>query len=133
MILWFGHHGSTYSDTGMSQLLWLAGDFAQLSKEYQFHLVVISNNRPKYDQIIKPLPFPTKYVEWSPEAVHANLKRADVCIVPFGRDSFSLAKSQNLILLSLARGVPVETSEFPSLGPLKYCVLVENRRESIRT
>jgi hypothetical protein len=47
MILWFGHHGSTYSDTGMSQLLWLAGDFAQLSKEYQFHLVVISNNRPK--------------------------------------------------------------------------------------
>lgn len=133
MILWFGHHGSTYSDTGMSQLLWLAGDFAQLSKEYQFHLVVISNNRPKYDQIIKPLPFPTKYVEWSPEAVHANLKRADVCVVPFGRDSFSLAKSPNRILLSLASGVPVVTSELPSLGPLKDCVLVENWRESVRT
>jgi hypothetical protein len=133
MILWFGHHGSAYSDTGMSQLLWLAGDLARLSHEHQFYLVVISNNRLKYSQIVQPLPFPTRYVEWSLEAVHAHLEHADVCVVPFGRDAFSLAKSPNRVLLSLASGVPVVTSELPSLGPLRDCVLVENWYESIRT
>jgi glycosyltransferase involved in cell wall biosynthesis len=133
IVLWFGHHGSSHSDTGMAQLLWLAGDLTELSRTYQFRLVVISNSIAKFRQIIQPLPFATHYVNWTPSVVHAYLKRADVCVVPFGHDSFSLAKSPNRILLSLASGVPVVSSYLPSLKPLEDCLLIENWYNSIKT
>jgi len=133
IIVWFGHHGAQHSESGMTLLLWLAADLARLSKEFGLRLVIISNSREKFDRYIKPLPFPTEYVSWTPKAVYEQMQRATLCVVPFGKDSFNQAKSPNRVLLALSSGVPVVCSDLPSLGPLKNSVLIEDWYNSIKT
>jgi len=131
VILWFGNHGSEYSDTGMTQLLWVAADLEKLARKYPIRLVVVSNSRQKFERYIEPLPFPTEYVEWTPTVIYQEMKRAAVCVVPFGHDAFSLSKSPNRVVLSLSLGVPVVCTEIPSLGELKDAVLIGNWYRSI--
>ena len=133
VVLWFGNHGSEYSDTGMTQLLWVAADLEKLARKYPIRLVVVSNSHQKFERYIEPLPFPTEYVEWTPTVIYQQMKRAAVCVVPFGYDAFSLSKSPNRVVLSLSLGVPVVCTEIPSLGELKDAVLIGNWYDSIET
>lgn len=133
IILWFGNHGTAYSDAGMTQLLWLAADIAALAKEFPLRLVVVSNNKEKFERFIKPLPFTTEYVAWTPRTTYQQLQRADVCVVPFGHDSFSQAKSPNRIILALSLGTPVVCTDLPSLGPLRDSVQIESWYSSLKT
>jgi glycosyltransferase involved in cell wall biosynthesis len=131
IILWFGNHGTSHSDSGMTQILWVAPTLQALSRKHNIKLVVVSDNPEKFRRYIQPLPIKTEYVEWTATTVYRELKRASVTIVPFGTDRFSRSKSPNRIVLSLSRNVPVVCTDHPSLGPLRDVVSLDEWERGI--
>lgn len=117
-IVWFGNHGAEHARFGMLDILEYRDALETIASEHDVELVVISNNREKYEASIRPLPIPSRYVEWSASAVDEWLARAAAVIVPNTLDPFSICKSANRTVLALAHGVPVVATMTPALHPL---------------
>lgn len=117
-ILWFGNHGAPHARFGMLDLLEIRGALEAAAQAFDVELVVISNHRDKYEEHIRPLGIPSRYVEWSPAAMGEWLSRTDVVVVPNTLDPFSLCKSANRTVLAVTHGVPVVATATPALEPL---------------
>jgi len=130
-VLWFGNHGFEHSSAGMLSILSIAPALIEAFAAHPFRLVIVSNNRQKFENHIAPLPIPTSYREWSALGIYDELAAARVCLLPNPKDPFSLPKSNNRAILALANGVPVISSDFPAMAALKPCVAVENWRDSL--
>ena len=131
-ILWFGHHGADYAQFGILDLLLIKDDLEAVAAEFDVELVVVSNNREKYEVSIKPFAMRTRYVEWSSATVLSELQNAAVTVIPNSLDDFSLCKSPNRAVLSLLNGVPVVATQTPALDDLASCLMLDNFRESLR-
>lgn len=123
VLLWFGNHGAKHASFGMLDLLPLRAELEAIAAQWPVELVVISNSKDKFDRHIADFGLPTRYVEWTPEAVDEWLERADVVLVPNSLDAFSRCKSANRTVLALSRGVPVVATWMPALAPLKDVIL----------
>lgn len=121
-ILWFGNHGAPYARFGILDILEYREALETLAGECPVQLVVISNHEEKYEKHIRSLRIPSRYVEWSPQAVAQWLQKAAVAIVPNTLDPFSLCKSANRTVLALSHGVPVVATPTPALEPLAQFV-----------
>ncbi|MCB0417715.1 MAG: glycosyltransferase family 1 protein [Bdellovibrionaceae bacterium] len=121
-LLWFGHTGIP-GTFGLTDLLDIRDALGSLSKKYELVLVVISNNYQRYAELIEPnFPIPTLYKDWSIDSIERNIRECDVTLVPNPLNKFSLAKSPNRTLLSLAQGVPVVATKTPALETFDDCV-----------
>jgi glycosyltransferase involved in cell wall biosynthesis len=106
-VVWFGNHGATHSNFGITSLLPAMRGLRKVHAEIPLELVVISNSSAAVDSVLRPFGVPTRYETWSPETVYAELKQADAALLTTGDDDFSLTKSANRVLQTLAAGVPV--------------------------
>lgn len=131
-ILWFGNHGAEHARFGMLDILEFRGALEAIAAEHDVELVVISNNRQKYEGQIAPLSIPSRYVEWSQRAVTQWLAQADAVIVPNTLDSFSLCKSANRTVLALANGVPVVATPTPALSQLAEYIFTGDPLAALR-
>lgn len=125
-VLWFGNAGELHGDYGISTILRFAQALEAASEIVDMELLVVSNNVDKYCEYIAPLPFPSRYAEWSPISVFEQIAAADVVILPNSNDPFSFTKSANRVVLSLSCGTPVITEDFDSLDSLRDCVVVDD-------
>lgn len=121
-MLWFGNHGAEHARFGMLDLLEVREALETVAAEFNAELLVVSNNREKYQQHIKPLALPTRYLEWTPDVQERALAGADVVVIPNTRDAFSICKSANRTVLALSRGKPVVATPTPALEPLLGCI-----------
>jgi hypothetical protein len=131
-IVWFGNHGAAHARFGMLDLLQIREPLETIAREFDVELVVVSNNLEKFDEHIKPMAIPSRYVEWSPGAVDAWLKKAAVVVVPNTLDPFSVCKSANRTVLAVERGVPVVATPTPALEPLAGLVHVGDVLQGLR-
>lgn len=131
-ILWYGNHGAPHARFGMLDLLEIRSALEQIAKEFQAELVVVSNNRSKYEKHIKPMAIPSRYLEWSSAIVEQCLAEARVVVVPNMRDAFSLCKSANRTVHALTRGVPVVATSTPALAPLAGSIVVDDFLQGLR-
>ncbi|WP_141653080.1 hypothetical protein [Phenylobacterium immobile] len=106
-LLWFGMHGSPNAPSGMTDLLRVAEPLRRAYERHPFELVVLSNNRAKFDEHIAPLPFPTRYVEWSSDVLAQTLSDARAVLIPLSDNPFVACKTHNRLTLALAAGKPV--------------------------
>ncbi len=125
-VLWFGNAGEAHGDYGISTILRFAHALEAASEKIDLELLVVSNNVDKYCEYIAPLPFQTRYAEWSPLSIFEQIAAADVVILPNSNDAFSFTKSANRVVMSLACGTPVITEDFNSLESLRGCVVVDD-------
>ena len=132
-VIWFGRHGSFHSDFGMGLLKPVIGDLEHTHRERPIELVVISNNRNRFDALTHDARIFTRYEDWSNERVFFELSRADLFIMPSGIDPFSICKSANRAVLALANGVPVVASYLESLEPLRDAMIIDDWRAGIDT
>lgn len=114
-VVWFGSHGGPNSDFGMLALLGVAEELRRAHARAPFTLIVVSNHELKYRAFVEPLGLPSAYVPWSQVGCRQILARASACIVPQGKDRFSLMKSANRPLLALDVGAPVVAQPLESL------------------
>ena len=125
-ILWFGNHGAPHARFGMLDLLDIRDALEQIARELPARLVVISNNREKFDKHIHPLGIPTTYVPWSSDAVAHWMRKSKVAVIPNSLDAFSICKSANRTVHALMHGVPVVATSTPSLAPLAPSIVLDD-------
>lgn len=131
-VLWFGNYGAPHSDFGMLALMLAGPALEAVCNDIPLELTVISNNRALFDSAIAQIGVPTRYVDWSTDAVFEGLKRADVCLLPFGIDAFSATKSANRAVLALEQGVPVVATRLSSMEPLEEAVVFDDWEAGLR-
>lgn len=131
-IVWFGNHGAEHARFGMLDILEFRDALEAIAAEYDVELVVISNNRKKYEAGIAPLAIPSRYVEWTARKVDTWLSQATAVIVPNTLDAFSLCKSANRTVLALAKGAPVVATPTPALDVLADFIHVDDPLQALR-
>ncbi|MFY1666482.1 glycosyltransferase [Pseudomonas sp. Pseu.R1] len=131
-LLWFGNHGADYADFGMMDLLRIKTDLEVIAQEYDVELVVISNNREKYLTYIKPIAIASRYIEWTPTIVEAEMSKATLALIPNSRDEFSICKSANRSVHALTNGLPVVATSTPSLSPLQGSICIDDFTAGMR-
>lgn len=130
-VIWFGRHGSFHSEFGMGLLRPVVAELERAHRDRPIELVVISNNRMRFDALTHDVRIFTRYEEWSNERVFFELSRADLFVMPSGADPFSLCKSANRAVLALANGVPVVASYLEALEPLRDAMVLDDWRAGI--
>lgn len=130
-VIWFGRHGSFHSEFGMGLLRPVLPELERAHRDRPIELVVISNNRNRFDALTHGAQIFTRYEAWSNERVFFELSRADLFVMPGGSDPFSLCKSANRAVLALANGVPVIASYLESLEPLRDALVIDDWRAGI--
>lgn len=130
-IVWFGRHGSFHSGFGMNLLRPLLPELERLHRDRPIELVVISNNRHRFETLAAGARFFTRYQSWSSERVFFELSRADLFVMPNGADAFARCKSANRAVLALAHNVPVAASYLESLEPLRDSLVLDDWRGGI--
>lgn len=125
-LLWFGNHGAEYADFGMLDLLRIKTELEAIALDYNVELVVVSNNRDKYNTYLRPLAITSRYVEWSPASIEKELKRATLVLIPNSLDDFSICKSANRSVHALTNNLPVVATSTPSILPLLGGISVDD-------
>src|SRR5262245_32689562 len=132
-VLWFGRHGSFHSELGMGLLRPVIEELERAHRDRPIELVVISNNRIRFDALTHGVKIFTRYETWSNERVFFELSRADLFVMPSAADPFSLCKSANRAVLALANNVPVVATYLESLEPLRDVLVIDDWRAGINT
>jgi hypothetical protein len=123
-LLWFGSHGSPNAPCGMTDLLNITETLKRVYTNYPFELVVSSNNEDKFNEFIKPLPFPTRYFEWKYNHFRSLLESARGVIIPISLNPFTQCKTNNRVVMALNHGVPVVANSIPSYEEFRpFCHL----------
>lgn len=131
-VLWFGNYGAKYGNFGMLNILEVAEAIASISQECRLRLMVVSNSRATYKKHIAPLPFATQYLRWHPRKIYDYIQSSDVVIIPNSQSVFSICKSANRAVLSLAQGTPVVASRTPALEIFADCVYLDDWEAGLR-
>ncbi len=127
-VVWFGRHGSFHAKFGMGLLNPVLPELERIHRERPIELVVISNNRVRFDVLTHDLKAFARYETWSNERVFFELSRADLFVMPVGCDPFSMCKSANRAVLALANDVPVVASYLEALEPLRNALVIDDWR-----
>ena len=130
-VIWFGRHGSFHSEFGMGLLKPVIEELEDAHRERPIELVVISNNRIRFDALTHGVKIFTRYETWSNERVFFELSRADLFVMPSAADPFSVCKSANRAVLALANNVPVVATYLESLESLRDVVMLDDWRAGI--
>ena len=117
ILLWFGNHGGDYANFGMLDLLNIQKDLEAVAKEFNVRLVVVSNNRDKFEKHISKFDMCTEYYEWSIDLLNERLKEASVVLLPNSLDPFSECKSPNRAVIAISAGIPVVATKTKALAP----------------
>jgi hypothetical protein len=131
-VIWFGHHGSGHGRYGMIVLADLADDLVRVNRDIPLRLLVVSDNRDKFEELFGALPFKAEFRYWHPLRIFGDIRSADVCVVPNSRDIFSITKSANRAVLALSLGVPVVATRVPATAPLEGCVVFDDWETGLR-
>ena len=106
-LLWYGRHGSPNAPSGMGDLRLIQAHLVEAFARRPFELAICSDSSEAFDRLAADLPFPTRYVAWSPAALDAELGSADAVVIPLSDNPFVAAKTHNRLTLALSAGLPV--------------------------
>jgi len=131
-LLWQGIYGVPNAECGMLDILTIKDPLSNLGKKYDFELVVLSNNRARFKSHIAPLPFRTRYVEWSLQRLRALLSESAAVLIPVTPNPFTVCKSNNRLTLPLGYGVPVLADSIPSYSEFSPHVFLDRWDEGLQ-
>jgi hypothetical protein len=119
--LWFGNSGSKFSTYGgVSDI--------QIFKKYinPFKLYVVTNGFIKTALLFMCRIFPI-YSKFSVSNLHKKISKSGQIIIPIRKNNFTIIKSENRLLTSVALGVDIIYTQIPSYRFLEqYSTLLSN-------
>ena len=125
-LMWFGNHGSAYATGGMAELERLLPLLEAASRRQPLRLTVGSNSEQRYRELLGRAAFPHRYRPWDRLHFLSLLGEQDLVLLPARMTAFTMAKSNNRMLLALAQGVPVMADPLPDYQPWRaFCALDE--------
>jgi len=124
-VVWFGGQGPGRGDEGgMLDLLTLREALETAHAERALSLTVISDNRAKFEQAIRPFGVPTLYLDWDRLTFHAALRMHHVCVIPVRLSPWTVCKSNNRLVTALHAGMVCVADSIPSYEPFKDLALI---------
>lgn len=125
-LMWFGNHGSAYATGGMAELAPLVPMLEVVARRQPLRLTVVSNSEARYRELLGGARFEHRYRTWDRLHFPALLGEQDLVVLPARLNAFTVAKSNNRMLLALAQGVPVMTDPLPDYQPWRaFCAMDE--------
>jgi hypothetical protein len=106
-VVWFGAARTPNAEGGVAELLLAASDLADLTQEGLVRLDIVGRSPRAARRLLKQLAIPIAFYRYSPGRVRQRLRGADLCLLPYGGDEESLARSSVRARLASALGVPV--------------------------
>jgi glycosyltransferase involved in cell wall biosynthesis len=131
VVIWFGNHGAPYSSFGYASLCSIQQELENINKKIPIKLVVVSNSKTRFDQLIAGFNIETEYKKWNFLTIFQEIRSADVCVLPIVKDAFSACKSSNRALLVLSLGKPVVTSSTSSMSSLSNFMVLDDFYEGV--
>ncbi|WAC71159.1 hypothetical protein OU995_16320 [Roseateles sp. SL47] len=123
-LLWFGNHGSAYAAGGMAELERIIPLLNSVAKQQPLRLTVVSNSEQRYREVMASATFAHRYRPWDRLHFLRLLGEQDLVLLPARLTAFTVAKSNNRMLLALAQGVPVMTDALPDYLPWRdFCAI----------
>lgn len=123
-LLWFGNHGSAYAAGGMAELDRIIPQLNAVAVKQPLRLTVVSNSEQRYREVLAPATFEHRYRPWDRLHFLRLLGEHDLVLLPARLTAFTVAKSNNRMLLALAQGVPVMTDPLPDYLPWQaFCAM----------
>jgi len=116
-LIWFGNHGSRYATGGIAELQRIVPQLEAAYRQVPLQLTVVSNSRERYEETMRGASIPHAYVEWDRLHFARLLAAHDLALIPASITPFTVAKSNNRLLLPLALGVPVAADGIPDYLP----------------
>jgi len=108
----------------MEDLLRIREPLDAFARARAHEIVIVSNNRAKFDSLRGAFQAPMRYVEWSQTAFAAELNGAALVVIPITDNPFTRCKSNNRAATALWHGVPVMADTIPAYEELApYAVL----------
>jgi glycosyltransferase involved in cell wall biosynthesis len=131
-VVWFGDCGSASNTSGMFALKSYLRALSEVHQEIPLELVVVSNSEAVYKALVHQCGFPSRYVNWSRQAVYATLAAADVALLPTGSEPLSSLESLKRVTQALAANVPVITQKSPSLVEFEDAIFFGRVTDALR-
>ncbi len=131
-VLWFGSHGSPNAPAGMEDLLSVRDRLEAAAEHNAVELVVVSNDRNKFDALRPQLNLKSRYVEWNGASFGEELARANLVIIPINTNPFTQCKSNNRLATALWYGVPVVADRIPAYDELSPFAFVDDWDNGMR-
>jgi len=123
-LLWFGNHGSAYAAGGMTELERILPLLEAAAQVQPLRLTVVSNSEQRYRELLGGAGFEHRYRPWDRLHFLRLLGEQDLVLLPARLTAFTVAKSNNRMLLALAQGVPVMTDPLPDYLPWRdFCAI----------
>jgi hypothetical protein len=113
-IIWFGSHGSHFTEGGMLDLKTVLPVLEALSRKHKICLTIVSNSKRKYADIFAASRLQTFYIPWSEPFFSAALEVHGVSIIPIQKNPFTMAKTSNRVATSLVHDLRVVADMIPS-------------------
>ncbi len=124
-VVWFGGHGTGRGEEGgMLDLLTLQAALEAAHPQRPLSLTVISDNRAKFEQAIRPLRVPTFYLDWNRLTFHAALRLHHACVIPVRPSPWTVCKSNNRLVTALHAGLVCVADSIPSYEPFSVLALI---------
>lgn len=113
------HQGLNICWTGMHDNIMFFAEcdaaLEELSREFDFTVTFVTSTHDGSGKSnvekVKGKPYPTKFVEWSMEALTAQMAIADVAAIPLFLNEWCACKSPQKALCFMAAGVPVVATQ----------------------
>ncbi|MFT5209897.1 MAG: hypothetical protein ACI9CE_001620 [Flavobacterium sp.] len=121
-LIWFGHHGSNFTDGGMRDLKAVLPILEALNQKHKICLTVISNSKKTYTDTFAKSSLNTFYIPWSRPFFSAALKIQGISIIPIQKNPFTMAKTSNRVATSLVHDLKVVADIIPSYEEYKQII-----------
>jgi hypothetical protein len=113
-LVWFGNHGSSHVEGGMSDVRKLLPLLGDLHRRQPLSLTVVSNSRAKFEEVSATADFHMLYSPWSHAFFSRTLMAHHICVIPIAPNPFTLAKTDNRVVTALVHGLQVVADSIPS-------------------
>lgn len=131
-VLWFGAPGRQGDLNGIYSIRSVKDALEAVNRDIPLQLLVVSGSRQLFHACTDDFAIHRVYRPWSLMGMYDVFKNADVTIVPNPKDEFSIVKSANRTLFSLAQNTPVVADLVPSLEEFKGCTILDNWEDGLR-
>lgn len=125
-LVWFGSHGSSYAEGGMSDLQGIYPMLEELNARTPLQLTIISNNIKKYRKTVSGWQIKTNYLMWNAATISRALSLHEVCVIPVGINPFTSCKSNNRIATALLHNLAVAADSIPAYEEFSSAVVLSD-------
>ena len=130
-LVWFGNHGSGYAPGGMTDLSLVKHEIEDLARSQPISLTVISNNKEKFDTILRSWKVRKLYLKWNEATFSRALRLHHIAIIPIGPNPFTLCKTNNRLATALLHGLAVVADSIPSYEPFSSVAVLSDWRSGL--